>query len=167
MADIAKLLARASGKWTQTEVRERGLLPAGRYQFKLDHVKGKSVVVEDTDHVIRARVVLEVITGPDEKRVGARVTKSWNLLSAEGEPDEMGFSILKSELAACGVDVAAIDASEIPGTIEGLIGSIVDAQVVTKTGEDGTERQNIYINGLAKRAAAAPGGKAPAGKRRV
>lgn len=149
MSDIGKLMRKYRKNWKDAEVIERGMLPKGRYQLRLlPLAEGCSPIMIDSDNVIRARVLLEVVAGPERNLVNRKTTKAWNLFTAKGKPDKKGFSILKSDLNALAIDVEAVELEQIGETIASLSQCVIDSNIVNRTDEDGIERQNIYFNAL-------------------
>ena len=147
--DIKTLLKKYRNRWKDTETVDRSLLPEGRYQWKVGEPKG-GLVTEDSDGRVRARVTLTVVAGP-EKTEKRTATKSWGLFTEDQEPDEIGFSILKSELKQLGFDVDELDLDKVPEVLKELAaGSIVDGAIRHKEDASGVMRQNIYLNGLAR-----------------
>jgi len=155
--DIRSILKRYQSSWQETSPMDTELLPRGRYQFQL-HVE-QPVVHRDSDDRVRARILLEVVSGPEEAPVGRRTAKAYGLLDDEDNPDEMGLRILKTELGKLGIDVDELQLADVGDTLAKLDGAVVDANVVIKE-VDGVDRQNIYINSLAS----AGGAKAAKGK---
>jgi len=142
-------LRSAQEAWNGAETRGRDLvLPQGDYQFRITGPpQGKPVIVEDRDKAIRARIVLEIVGGPDPSLVGKKTTKSWTLLDGTGDPNDVGLSILKGELERLGIETV-VEMDQIGDVLDSLTGAVVDAAVVVKTGNDGVERSNVYFNGM-------------------
>lgn len=145
---IEELLDQFAGTWKDTTPMPRGILPEGRYQFQLYKLDNSALITTDRDQAVRARIGLAVVAGPEGVEVGRKTTKSWTLFE-QGQPSELGFSILKTELEAIGVDVASLDLSQLPELLQSLMGTIVDAEARVKTNDKGMEYQQIFINGAA------------------
>lgn len=125
--------------------------PDGTYQFEVQAPSSGIMVAEDNDGAVRARVVLECVQAPDEGLVGKKATKSWTMVDKDGNLSEMGVSICKGDLKTLGQD-GIQGTSEIPGALEAVLGTVVQAKVAHKTDANGIERENIYFNTLVKEA---------------
>ena len=152
MADLLSRLKKVNAQWRKAEVRQRGALPDGRYQMRLETLSGNTVVFADRDGGIRARVRLVVVNGPEEGLEGRSTTKSWTLLDKDGSPNEISLSILKSDLATLGIDVESLDIKDVPDAIVKHAGDILDVTIRNREDDAGIARQDAFINGLAARA---------------
>ena len=145
--DIAALMKRHSKAWKEAETRSRGILPEGQYQFEITLPEGRPIVVEDSDKRVRCRIGLTVVSGP-EKSEGRTHAQAYGIFTADGEPDEMGFSIMKAHLDAIGVDVDGLELSDVAQTWKGLEGTIVAAQVRHRQDKNDNTQMQVFINSL-------------------
>ena len=161
--DIRAKLAGLDSTWKDTPPAKGGGggLPDGKAQLRLTEIKsGRAIVTQDSDSGIRARVGVEVVNCADDTFVGRRGSKSWTLINGDGTPNDMGMSILKTDLQVLGVDgVDTLPAGKIGDALVSCIGAVVDATIKHKTDPGGTERENIYFNGLAQAAPASGASK--------
>ena len=126
---------------------ERQPLPAGKYQFRVLEPANTGLVHEDTDGAVRARVSLEVEAAADDELIGRRTSKSWTLLTADGELNEMGVEYLKKDLRTMGVEREDYGLSEVETVMADILGVIVSAGLVLNE-KNGTKYENVYINSL-------------------
>lgn len=136
-----------------------GDLPLGTYQCVVEEPSKSTMIHQDKDNAVRARVLLKVVACADEDYVGRSQSKSWNLISAEGDLDETGVSYFKKDMKTMGVEIEGIgDADE---TMPGIIGAVVEISVQESKGDatrsDGTPYVNVYINNLITPASQAAG----------
>jgi len=144
--DIRKVLSSMKKKWADVQPRGGGFapLPGGRYQFEID--LPETVVGQDSDGAIRARIMLNVVAGPDPELEGRRTSKSWTLVQPDGTPNDIGLEILKRDLEILGLEVD--DLSKLAEALQDAAGSIVNATVRVREDSAGVPREQIFFNSL-------------------
>lgn len=158
MEDVRDVLKQFRGQYKKTEAVAGFVeLPAGRYQFEVSLPRSGVAVGKDSDGAVRARIKLTAVVAPSAEFEGKGTSKSWTLVTAEGDLNELGVGILKADLELLGNPAAEMD--DIPACLEASQGAVVNATLQRKTDDTGVERSNIYFNSLAVPAASAGGSK--------
>jgi hypothetical protein len=120
-------------------------IPDGKYQLAISAPSSGILVNQDSDGGTRARVVLEVVNAADDEVLGTKDSKSWTLVGSDGALNEMGVSILKTDLEVLGIPFTKL--SEVDELLEKALGAVVNATVATKERDDRVYH-NIYFNTL-------------------